>query len=101
MFCQQKITDPNNITIDTTVDAQNPLNIAETDATVTTTGTIVATTSTSLRVGNVTDETMCCSLFGACLYLTGSVQGTMSDLVAVPTPPVVPGMISRIDTKQV
>ncbi|KAF8102637.1 hypothetical protein N665_0197s0001, partial [Sinapis alba] len=92
------MTDSNNTPIDTTIN-QTPLNVAATDATVTTAGitapTAAATTTTTLAVGNGADETARRSLFGAGLYQTGSNQGTTSAPVAVVTPPAVPGMISQ------
>ena len=88
------MTYPNNTPIDTTID-QTPLNAAGTDATVITAVTIAASTSTSVPVGIVTDETTSRSLFGAGLYQMGSILGTTSAPVAVPTPPAVPGMITQ------
>lgn len=43
-FLNRKITDLNKTPIDTTIDSQNPLNVALTNATVTNGGTIAATT---------------------------------------------------------
>ena len=87
-FLYKKMTNDNNIPIDTTNVTQTPLNVAETDATVKTTGTITtstaaATITITLPVGNTADETACRSLFGAGLYQTGSVSGTTSGPVAV------------------
>ncbi|KAF2602497.1 hypothetical protein F2Q70_00026923 [Brassica cretica] len=61
------MTNDNNTPIDVTT---TPLNVAVTDATVTTFGNITAstaaaTTSTILPVGNAADETARRSLFGA------------------------------------
>ncbi|KAF2534243.1 hypothetical protein F2Q70_00029187 [Brassica cretica] len=86
------MTNDNNTAIDTTNVIQIPLNVAATDATVTTVGNITvstaaATTTTTLSVGNVVDEITRCSLFGVGLYQTGSVSGTASGPVAVQTPP--------------
>ncbi|KAF8114220.1 hypothetical protein N665_0040s0075 [Sinapis alba] len=92
------MTDSNNTPIDTTIN-QTPLNVATTDATMTTAGitasTSAATTTTTLPVGNGIDEITHRSLFGVGLYQTSSNQGTTSAPVAVVTPPVVPGMISH------
>ena len=67
-FLYRKMTNDNNTPIDTT-----QLNVAATDATVTTAGNITAstaaaTTSTILPAGNAADETTRRSLFGAGLY---------------------------------
>ncbi|KAF3595700.1 hypothetical protein DY000_02020418 [Brassica cretica] len=64
------MTNDNNTAIDTTNVIQIPLNVAATDATVTTVGNITvstaaATTTTTLSVGNVVDEITRCSLFGS------------------------------------
>ncbi|KAF2568591.1 hypothetical protein F2Q68_00026925 [Brassica cretica] len=65
------MTNDNNTPIDTNNVTQTPLNVAATDATgVTTAGTntastAAATTTTTLPVGNASDETTRCSLFGA------------------------------------
>ncbi|KAF8081317.1 hypothetical protein N665_0892s0002 [Sinapis alba] len=92
------MTDASNTPIDTTIN-QTPLNIVETDATVTTAGIIAltdaSTTTTTLPVGNGADEITRRSLFGAGLYQTGSNQRTTSAPVAVVTPSAVPGMISQ------
>ncbi|KAF2534181.1 hypothetical protein F2Q70_00031518 [Brassica cretica] len=73
------MTNDNNTPIDTTNVNQTPLNVAATDATVTTAGNITAstaaaTTSTILPVGNAADETTRRSLFGAGLYQTGKTM---------------------------
>ncbi|KAF3512988.1 hypothetical protein F2Q69_00010027 [Brassica cretica] len=64
------MTNDNNTPIDTTDVTTTPLNVAATDATVTTAGNITAstaaaTTSTILPAGNAADETTRRSLFGA------------------------------------
>ena len=65
------MTNDNKTPIDTTNVTQTPVNVAATDATgVTTAGTntastAAATTATTLPVGNASDETTRCSLFGA------------------------------------
>ncbi|KAF3541423.1 hypothetical protein F2Q69_00025497 [Brassica cretica] len=71
----RKMTNDNNHPIDTIDVTTTPLNVAATDATVTTVGNITAstaaaTTSTILPAGNTADETTCRSLFGAGLYQT-------------------------------
>ncbi|KAF2604452.1 hypothetical protein F2Q70_00025507 [Brassica cretica] len=73
------MTNDNNTPIDTTNATQTPLNIAATDATVTTAGTNTAltaaeTTTTTLPMGNAADETTRRSLFGAGLYQTAFDQ---------------------------
>ncbi|KAF3486481.1 hypothetical protein F2Q69_00053338 [Brassica cretica] len=70
------MTNDSNTPIDTTNVTTTPLNVAATDATVTTAGNITAstaaaTTSTILPAGNAADETTRRSLFGAGLYQTG------------------------------
>ncbi|KAF2576621.1 hypothetical protein F2Q70_00004347 [Brassica cretica] len=77
------MTNDNNNPIDTTNVIQILLNVAATDATMTTienitVSTAAATTTTTLSVGNAVDETTRRSLFGAGLYQTGSVSGTAS-----------------------
>ncbi|KAF3535675.1 hypothetical protein F2Q69_00025087 [Brassica cretica] len=71
------MTNDNNTPIDTTDVTTTPLNVAATDATVTTAGNITAstaaaTTSTILPAGNAADETTRRSLFGAGLYQTAT-----------------------------
>ncbi|KAF3524708.1 hypothetical protein F2Q69_00049670 [Brassica cretica] len=88
------MTNDNNTPIDTTDVTTTPLNVAATDATVTTIGNITtstaaATTSTILPAGNAADETTRRSLFGAGLYQTSSVSAIASG----PTCPVSPGPI--------
>ena len=94
VFSTEKMTNDNNTPINTTDVTTTPLNVAATDATVTTVGNITAstaaaTTSTILPAGNAADETTRRSLFGAGLYQTGSVSATASSPVAVQTPPAV------------
>ncbi|KAF2537449.1 hypothetical protein F2Q70_00006191 [Brassica cretica] len=81
------MTNDNNTPIDTTNVNQTPLNVAATDATVTTVGNITA--STAAATTSTADETTRLSLFGARLYQTGSVSATASGPVAVQTPPAV------------
>ena len=99
-FLYRKMTNDNNTPIDTTNVTTILLNVAATDATMTTAGNITAstteaTTSTILPAGNAADETTRRSLFGAGLYQTGSVSGTASDPVAVQTPPAVPSVFTQ------
>ena len=94
------MTNDNNTPIDITNVISTPLNVAATDATVTTVGNITsstyaATTSTTLPVGNPADETTRRSLFGVGLYQTGLVQGTTSGTVAVQNPPSVPDVFTQ------
>ena len=95
----KKMTNDNNTTIDTTNVTPTLLNVVATDATVTTAGTITAstaaTTTTILPVGNTADETGHHSLFGAGLYQSDSVSGTTSGPVAVQTSPFVPNVFNQ------
>ena len=96
-FLYRKMTNDNNTPIDVTT---TPLNVAATDATVTTVGNITAstaaaTTSTILHAGNDADDTTHRSLFGAGLYQTGSGSATASGPVAVQTPPSVPSVFTQ------
>ncbi|KAF3518044.1 hypothetical protein DY000_02061917 [Brassica cretica] len=84
------MTNDNNTPIDTIDVTTTPLNVAATDATVTTVGNITAstaaaTTSTTLPAGNTADETTRRSLFGAGLYQTGSKRGWLP--TRAPPPP--------------
>ncbi|KAL0734768.1 hypothetical protein Bca4012_010978 [Brassica carinata] len=89
------MTDPSNTTpIDASI-TQTPLNVSETDAMLTNVGTIAATTTTTLPVGNSADETTRRSLFGAGLYQTASIEGTSNAPVAVSTPPIVPSVFTQ------
>ncbi|KAL0694672.1 hypothetical protein Bca4012_061852 [Brassica carinata] len=94
------MTDPSNTTpIDASI-TQTPLNVSATDATLTNVGTIdvgtiAATTTTTLPVGNGADETTRRSLFGAGLYQTASIEGTSNAPVAVSTPPTVPSVFTQ------
>ncbi|KAF3530908.1 hypothetical protein DY000_02038922 [Brassica cretica] len=79
------MTNDNNTPIDFTT---TPLNVAATDATVTTVGNITAstaaaTTSTILPAGNAVDETTRRSLFGAGLYQKGERKSLHARAAAV------------------